>query len=66
MEERLSKAARRELVSAVRRRYREADGTDKGKILDEFVAVTSLPVVRTGPVSVGGLVDGAVGCSGVS
>ena len=39
MEERLSKAARRELVSAVRRRYRGADGTDKRKILDEFVAV---------------------------
>jgi hypothetical protein len=36
----LSKAARQEVVLAVRERYREASGPDQQRILDEFVAVT--------------------------
>ncbi|PSO13458.1 transposase, partial [Sphingobium sp. AEW4] len=38
----VSMATRRELVEAVGERYRAADRTSKGKILDEFVAVTGL------------------------
>ena len=36
----ISKQARRELVAAVRGRYTEASPDDKGRILDEFVALT--------------------------
>lgn len=38
----VSMATRRELVEAVGERYRAADRTSKGKVLDEFVAVTGL------------------------
>ncbi|WP_442863149.1 DDE-type integrase/transposase/recombinase [Calidifontimicrobium sp. SYSU G02091] len=36
----LSKQSRRELIDALRRRYRESSAADKARILDEFVAVT--------------------------
>ena len=35
----ISKQARREVLQALRERYREAGRTEKGRILDEFVAV---------------------------
>ena len=38
----VSMATRRELVEAVGERYRAADRTSKGRVLDEFVAVTGL------------------------
>lgn len=38
----VSMATRRELVEAVGERYRAADRASKGKVLDEFVAVTGL------------------------
>jgi hypothetical protein len=38
----VSMATRRELVQAVGERHRAADRTSKGKVLDEFVAVTGL------------------------
>jgi hypothetical protein len=38
----VSMATRRELVEAVGERYRGADRASKGKVLDEFVAVTGL------------------------
>lgn len=38
----VSMATRRELVEAVGERYRAAERTSKGKVLDEFVAVTEL------------------------
>lgn len=38
----VSMATRRELVAAVGERYRAADRASKGKVLDEFVAVTGL------------------------
>ncbi|MEX1252292.1 MAG: transposase family protein [Hyphomonas sp.] len=38
----LSMATRRELVEAVGARYRAADRASKGRVLDEFVAVTGL------------------------
>jgi hypothetical protein len=36
----MTHAARAELTNAVRRRYSAATGTEKRKILDEFIAVT--------------------------
>jgi hypothetical protein len=36
----MGKEMRRELLEAIRERYRRAAREDKGKILDEFVAVT--------------------------
>ena len=36
----LSRAARRELLAALKGRYRRAGELDKGKILDEFVSLT--------------------------
>ena len=40
MKRQLSKAARQEVVLAVRERYRQASGPDQQRILNEFVAVT--------------------------
>jgi hypothetical protein len=40
MKRQLSKAARQEVVLAVRVRYQQATGPDQKRILDEFVAVT--------------------------
>ena len=40
MKRQLSKAARQEVVLAVRVRYQQASGPDQKRILDEFVAVT--------------------------
>ena len=40
MKRQLSKAARQEVVLAVRVRYQQANGPDQKRILDEFVAVT--------------------------
>lgn len=39
-EEKLSQKSKRELVDAVRERYLQSDRKEKGKILDEFVAIT--------------------------
>jgi hypothetical protein len=39
-EENLSQKSKRELVDAVRERYLQSDRKEKGKILDEFVAIT--------------------------
>jgi len=39
MDKNISKQARKELLNAVRERYAVAEKTDKGKILNEFVAV---------------------------
>jgi len=36
----LSKQARDELLAALRQRYRSASATDKGRVLDEVVALT--------------------------
>ena len=37
---RISMAARDELVAAIAERYAQADRTERGRILDEFAAVT--------------------------
>ena len=39
MHQRVSKQVRRELIEALRQRYRESTKREKTKILDEFVAV---------------------------
>ena len=36
----ISKMAKQELLATIRDRYRESSKKDKGRILDEFVAVT--------------------------
>jgi hypothetical protein len=36
----MTHTARTELTNVVRRRYRAATGAEKGRILDEFIAVT--------------------------
>jgi len=40
MGKRISSHTRKELLEAMRRRYRESSKMDKTKILDEFVALT--------------------------
>src|SRR5215469_10522831 len=40
MMRRISMAARDELVAAIARRYAQGDRTERGRILDEFAAVT--------------------------
>ena len=40
MDKKISSQARKELLEAMRRRYRESSKMDKTRILDEFVALT--------------------------
>ena len=40
MAKKISKETRKELISALRQRYKEASKKDKTKILDEFVALS--------------------------
>mgnify|MGYP001039955631 FL=1 len=55
MDTTLDVAARRELAAAIRSRYHSASGSDKRKILDEFVAITgyheksAIRVLNTNP-----------------
>ena len=55
MDTTLDLAARRELAAAIRSRYHSASGSDKRKILDEFVAITgyheksAIRVLNTNP-----------------
>ena len=47
----ISRMAKHELLATIRDRYRRSSKGDKGRILDEFIAVTGLPAQ---PVATGG------------
>src|SRR5881392_1266795 len=56
----ISKQAKRELLDLLRQRYRQADKQDKGKILDEFVALAgrhrkhAIRLLTAGPAATAG------------
>ena len=44
----ISKMAKQELVATIRDRYQQASKKDKGRILDEFTAITGHPSTASG------------------